>query len=187
LDEERDVVRRLTIELVEDAACVRIDVTSPKRVDLVLREVHTGFAERNPDVEARWLGAAEAFVRGDEGSRERTHPDSLFQATVSAPRRSAPWDVVELRVSVPVTSPAPSRVTATSTWRPRARRVDCSPHSQNRRRFGCAGSPKGSNSSTGSRRSTATTGGRLWRATRRGPTKNATSATRRCSPAATPL
>jgi hypothetical protein len=101
LDEERDVARRLTIQLVEDAAGVRIDVTSPQRVDLALREVHTGFAHRNPDFEARWLGAAEAFVRGDEGSRERTHPDSLFQATVSAPRRGAPWDVVELRVSVP--------------------------------------------------------------------------------------
>jgi hypothetical protein len=101
LDEERDVGRRLTIQLVEDAAGVRIDVTSPQRVDLALREVHTGFTDRNPDIEARWLGAAEAFVRGDEGSRERTHPDSLFQATVSAPRRGAPWDVVELRVSVP--------------------------------------------------------------------------------------
>ena len=95
------MAQRLTIELVEDAAGVRIDVTSPQRVDLALREVHTRFAHRNPDFEARWLGAAEAFVRGDEGSRERTHPDSLFQATVSAPRRDAPWDVVELRVSVP--------------------------------------------------------------------------------------
>src|ERR671934_2115719 len=95
------MAQRLTIELVEDAAGVRIDVTSPQRVDLALREVHSGFAHRDPDFEARWLGAAEAFVRGDEGSRERTHPDSLFQATVSAPRRGASWDVVELRVSVP--------------------------------------------------------------------------------------
>ncbi len=95
------MARRLTIELVEDVAGVRIDVTSPQRVDLALREVHTGFAHRNPDFEARWLEAAEALVRGDEGSRERSHPDSLFQATVSAPRRDAPWDVVELRVSVP--------------------------------------------------------------------------------------
>lgn len=95
------MAQRLTIELVEDAAGVRIDVTSPQRVDLALREVHTRFTHRNPDLEARWLGAAEALVRGDEGSRERTHPDSLFQVTVSAPQRGAPWDVVELRVSVP--------------------------------------------------------------------------------------
>jgi hypothetical protein len=101
LDEERDVARRLTMELVEDAAGVRIDVTSPQRVDLAMREVHTRFAHRIPDLEASWLGAAEAFVSGDEGSGERSHPDSLFQATVSAPRRGAPWDVVELRVSVP--------------------------------------------------------------------------------------
>src|SRR6266536_1040873 len=100
MDEERDVARRLTIELVEDVVGVRIDVTSPQRVDLALRETHKGFAHRNRDFEARWLGAAEAFVRGDEGSRERSHPDSLFQVTVSA-RRGAPWDVVELRVSVP--------------------------------------------------------------------------------------
>lgn len=95
------MAQRLTIELVEDAAGVRIDVTSPQRVDLALREVHTGFAHRSADLEARWLRAAEAFVRGDESSRERTHPDSLFQATVSAPRRGVPWDVVDLRVSVP--------------------------------------------------------------------------------------
>jgi hypothetical protein len=101
LDEERDVKRRLTIELVEDADGVRIDVTSPQRVDLALREVHKGFAHRIPDLDASLLGAAEAFVRGDEGSRERTHPDSLFQATVSGPQRGAPWDLVELRVSVP--------------------------------------------------------------------------------------
>jgi len=95
------VAQRLTIELAEDAAGVRIDVTSPQRVDLALREVHARFAHRNRDLEARWLGAAEAFVRGAEASRERVHPDALFQATVSAPRRGAPWDMVELRVSVP--------------------------------------------------------------------------------------
>lgn len=95
------MARRPRIELVEDAAGVRIDVTSPQRVDLAVREVHRGFAHRNPDFEARWLGAAEAFVRGEESSRERSFPDSLFEATVVAPRRGAPWDAVRLRVSAP--------------------------------------------------------------------------------------
>jgi hypothetical protein len=95
------LIGRLTIELVEDAAAVRVDVTSPQRVDLALREVHKNFAHRDPDVEARWLGAAEAFVRGEESSHERPFPDSLFEVTVVAPRRGAPWDVVQLRASVP--------------------------------------------------------------------------------------
>lgn len=94
------MARRPRIELVEDAAGVRLDVTTPKRIELALREAHERFAHRNPDLEARWLGAAEAFVRGAESSRERTHPDSLFQLTVSGRRRDA-WDMVDLRVSVP--------------------------------------------------------------------------------------
>jgi hypothetical protein len=76
-------------------------VTTPRRVDLALREIHTRFAHRSPDLEAKWLAAAEALVRGDEASRERTHPDSLFQINVSAPRRDTPWDMATVRVSVP--------------------------------------------------------------------------------------
>jgi transposase len=67
---ERNVARRSTIELVEDADGVRVDVTS----------------------------AAEAHVRGLEGPRDRTHPDALFQVTVIA-EPGAPWDTVELRAS----------------------------------------------------------------------------------------
>jgi Domain of unknown function (DUF4253) len=95
------VARRPKIELVEDAVGVRIDVTSPQRVDLALSEAYKGFLHRNPDLEAKWLGVTEAFIRGEESSRERTHPDSLFQITVSAPQRGAPWDLAQLRVSVP--------------------------------------------------------------------------------------
>jgi hypothetical protein len=94
------VARRPRIELVEDAAGVRLDVITAKRIDLALGEVQERLAHRNPALEAGWLGAAEAFVRGAESSRERTHPDSLFQLTVSGHRRDA-WDMVDLRVSVP--------------------------------------------------------------------------------------
>jgi uncharacterized protein DUF4253 len=75
-------------------------VITAKRIDLALGEVQERLAHRNPALEAGWLGAAEAFVRGAESSRERTHPDSLFQLTVSGHRRDA-WDMVDLRVSVP--------------------------------------------------------------------------------------
>ncbi len=44
---------------------------------------------------------AEAFVRGEESSRERTHSDSLFQINASARQRGAPWDLIRLRVSIP--------------------------------------------------------------------------------------
>jgi hypothetical protein len=45
------VARRPKIEVVEDGDGVRIDVTSPQRVDLALREVHKGFDYRNPEYE----------------------------------------------------------------------------------------------------------------------------------------
>ncbi len=80
---------------------MRIDVTSPQRVDLALSEGHKRFAHRNPDLEAKWLRMAEAFVRGEKSSRERTHSDSLFQINASARQRGAPWDLIRLRVSVP--------------------------------------------------------------------------------------
>src|SRR3954463_12047508 len=99
-DEGRTVAQRAKIELVEDAPGVRIDVMTPQRVDLGLREVHKGFAHRSAEAEAIWLGAAEAFLRGDERSHERTHPDSLFQITVSGARGGA-WDIAEIRVSIP--------------------------------------------------------------------------------------
>ncbi len=95
------IVRRPKIQLVEDGDGVRIDVTSPQRVDLALSEGHKRFAHRNPDLEAKWLRMAEAFVRGEKSSRERTHSDSLFQINASARQRDAPWDLIRLRVSVP--------------------------------------------------------------------------------------
>jgi predicted amino acid-binding ACT domain protein len=75
------VARRLKIELAEDEGGVRIDVTTPKRLDLALREIHAGVETWSPDYKARCLAVAEAFLRGDE-PRERTHSDAMFAVDV---------------------------------------------------------------------------------------------------------
>jgi len=125
LDEECVVARRPTIELVEDIAGVRIDVTSPRRGDLDLKKIHAGLARRNPDLEARWQ-AAESFVSGEDSSSERSFPDWLFEATALAPRRGEPWDAVRLRVSVP------GDITGALTGR---RYIDLAPQSEEARLF----------------------------------------------------
>jgi hypothetical protein len=110
---------------VEDGNGVRIDVTSPQRVDLVLREVQERFEYRHPELEEQRLRAVEAFVRGEEGSRERTHPDSLFQLTVSGRQRDV-WETVEVRASIP------GDVTGACRG---YRYLDLAPTSEERRRF----------------------------------------------------
>jgi Domain of unknown function (DUF4253) len=93
------VGRRLKIELAEDEAGVRIDVTTPKRIDLAVREAQAKFEYRHPELEAARIEAAEAFVRGD-GPRERTHADSLFAVEISGQQRDV-WDLARVRVSAP--------------------------------------------------------------------------------------
>jgi len=94
------VPRRLKIELAEDDAGVRIDVTTPQRIDLAVREAQEKFEYRHPELEAARIEAAEALVRGDEGLDERTHPDSWFQVDISGQQRGE-WDLARVRVSAP--------------------------------------------------------------------------------------
>ena len=120
------MVRRPKIEFVEDADGVRIDVTSPLRVDLALREVHKGFEIRIPEFEARRLALVDAFVHGRKVRARRSFPDWLFEINVTAPRRGEPWDSATLRVSVPAdTSGALSS----------RRYIDLAPQSDEARRF----------------------------------------------------
>jgi hypothetical protein len=117
------VARRLEIELVEDEAGVRIDVTTPKRLDLALREIHERFETWSPDFKAKCLALAEAFIRGDE-PHERTHSDAMFAVEVSGQERGA-WDLARLRVS------APGDIGLLS----RTRYLDLAPQSENSRLF----------------------------------------------------
>jgi hypothetical protein len=89
----------MKIELAEDDAGVRIDATTPERVDLALRRHQEGLGYQPPELVAAALEAMEALVRGDEALRERSHPDRLFQVSVSGRQRYV-WDTVEVRVSV---------------------------------------------------------------------------------------
>jgi len=120
------MARGSRIELVEDAGGVRVDVTSPRRVDLVVREYLEARDHRIPELEAQWLEAVDAFLRGEESTAERSFPDALFEATATAPRRGEPWDAVWLRVSVP------GDITHTLTG---SRYLDLAPQSEEARLF----------------------------------------------------
>jgi Domain of unknown function (DUF4253) len=121
------VASRPKIEFVEDAKGVRIDVTTSQRVDLALREVHKGFEIRVPELEARRLAVAEAFVHGRRVRARRRFPDWLFEINVTAPRRGEPWDSAYLRAD------APGDTTGALSSR---RYIDLAPQSEEAQLFG---------------------------------------------------
>ena len=93
--------QRLTLKLAGDAASVRIEITSSRRIDLAVRDAYAEFASQRPDLYLGWVGLAERLVRGDESGRERLAPDEIFGYCALAPGHGAPWDMVWFGVSVP--------------------------------------------------------------------------------------
>src|SRR5690348_16580846 len=92
--------RRLTISLDADDAGVRVDATSPERLDVAVRRVYADYAQSWPDGYQRQLAEIDRLVSGEEGSYVHEY-DSMFQFGLIGRERGLPWQMVSVRVSVP--------------------------------------------------------------------------------------